>query len=90
MSTRTQREHFERAHDRYQNHYYDKYSIFYREKIILEKLKGEFLDAKKILEIGCGGGANFREFRRLGLVKDHYHAIDISPSAIKEFQKLAP
>ena len=36
-----------------------------------------------ILEIGCGGGSNFRTFSKLGLNNGKYFAIDISPKAVE-------
>ncbi len=59
MGTENQQKHFEKIHDRYQYHYYDRYSNFYRKKIILSKIKNFFKNKKNILEIGCGGGSNY-------------------------------
>jgi len=47
MTTDNQRVHYERIHDRYQKHYYDRYSNYYRSKLYLNKLSREF-QGKKI------------------------------------------
>ena len=39
MTNSNQQKHFENIHDRYQYHYYDKYSNYYRKKVILDKIK---------------------------------------------------
>lgn len=41
MANQTQRDHFQVLHDKYQDHYYDRYSNYYREKIIITKIKNE-------------------------------------------------
>jgi SAM-dependent methyltransferase len=83
-----QREHFQGIHDKYQDHYYDRYSNYYREKIIITKIKNELRKNDKILEVGCGGGSNFRTFSKLGLINGKYHAIDISPKAVENFNEI--
>lgn len=85
-----QAEHFEKVHDRYQEHYYDEYSLHYRSEVISKKIDVELSRAKKVLEIGCGGGANYREFIKRGHEFLRYHAVDISASAVDEFNKNVP
>ena len=85
MSNNIQQKHFERIHDRYQYHYYDKYSNFYRKKVILDKIR-KFFEKKNILEIGCGGGSNYLIFKREKLIENkNYLALDISSKAVKDF-----
>jgi SAM-dependent methyltransferase len=88
MSNQTQRDHFEVLHDKYQDHYFDRYSNYYREKIIIAKIKNELKKSDDILEIGCGGGSNFRTFSKLGLIHGKYFAIDISPKAVENFNEI--
>lgn len=89
MSTNTQREHFEEVHDRYQDHYYDEYSNYYREKVLIAKFRHLFADRASILEIGCGGGSNFKNLRSFGLINGTYLALDISPKAVADFNETA-
>lgn len=88
MSNQTQHDHFEVLHDKYQDHYFDRYSNYYREKIIIAKIKNELKKSDDILEIGCGGGSNFRTFSKLGLINGKYFAIDISPKAVENFNEM--
>lgn len=81
---------FQEIHDRYQYHYYDKFSNFYRKKIIINKIKKFFKDKRNILEIGCGGGSNYKVFRKEKLlINKEYLALDISPKAIFDFNKIS-
>ena len=88
MATEKQREHFEKVHNRYQDHYYDSYSNFYRSNVIINKIKPFFCDIGSYLEIGCGGGSNYQSFVREGLIKGNYYALDISQKSVDNFNYL--
>ena len=90
MATNKQREHFENIHDRYQDHYYDSYSNYYREKIIDSKMVEYLAQANSVLEIGCGGASNYLRFAEQGFSFQTYDAIDISPPAVKDFNSATP
>ena len=89
MTNSNQQKHFENIHDRYQYHYYDKYSNFYRKSVILDKIKIFFKNKKNILEVGCGGGSNYLTFKKEKLIGNNkYLALDISSKAISDFNRL--
>ena len=88
MSNQTQRDHFEVLHDKYQDHYFDRDSHYYRENVIIAKIKNELKKSNNILEVGCGGGSNFRTFSKLDLINGKYFAIDISPKAVENFNEI--
>lgn len=81
---------FQKIHDRYQNHYFDKFSNFYRKKIVINKIKESFKGKKSILEVGCGGGSNYKVFRKEKiLINKEYLALDIAPKAINDFNLIS-
>ena len=81
---------FQKLHDRYQYHYFDKFSNFYRKKIVIDKIKIYFKGKKNILEIGCGGGSNYNVFKKGKLlINKKYLALDIAPKAIEDFNQIS-
>ena len=85
MSSSNQKQLFEDLHLNYQDHYFDAYSNLYRDELIYNKIALHIIKAKRVLEVGCGGGHNFLDFVKLGMSADTYHAIDISSKAAAEF-----
>ena len=79
---------FEEIHEEYQRNYFDKYSNYYKREIILKKIKKFFLNKKNILEVGCGGGTNFKMFLENKFIEDQYYAVDISKKAVLNFNKI--
>ena len=83
-----QEELFENIYDEYQNNYCDSYSNYYKKNIILKKIKKFFSNKKNILEVGCGGGTNFKMFLENNFIENQYYAIDISKKAVDNFNKV--
>ncbi|MBF0561139.1 MAG: class I SAM-dependent methyltransferase [Alphaproteobacteria bacterium] len=58
-NTNTQKAHFEALHARYEAHYYDKWSMKYRNEFIYGPLWGDLdLNGLRIAELACGSGHN--------------------------------
>lgn len=87
MSSSNQKQLFEDLHSNYQDHYFDAYSNLYRDELIYNKIAPHIIKAKRVLEVGCGGGHNFLDFVKLGMSANTYHAIDISSKAATEFNE---
>ena len=51
----------------YQDHYFDKESVYYREEIYIKKLKKYFEGSVDILEVGCGDGSNIEILEKNGI-----------------------
>ena len=88
MIRKSQSELFNNIHDKYKDNYYDKYSNFYRNKVVLCKIKKFFNLKKSILEVGCGGGSNYRIFQKNQMITDLYYAIDISEKCVDDFNNM--
>ena len=88
MKRKSQSELFNNILNKYKDNYYDQYSNFYRNKVILSKIK-KFCNFKKsILEVGCGGGSNYMIFQKNNMISGSYYAIDISEKCVEDFNKM--
>ena len=81
----TQKTHFEQLHDAYESHYYDKWSMRYRDEFIYGVLWGDLdLNGKDVAELACGSGHNtealLKAFPRANVV-----GFDISPPACRDY-----
>lgn len=81
----TQKGHFEQLHESYEAHYYDKWSMRYRQEFIYNVLWRDLdLNGKKIAELACGSGHNtealLKAFPRASVV-----GYDISPPACRDY-----
>lgn len=86
--SRRQEAHYETIHDAYHAHYYDEWSLAYRDRFILAPLlDGLDLNDKRILDVACGSGFNTqllqRRYPRLSAV-----GVDISPSACADYSQV--
>jgi len=86
VTENTQKAHFEQLHDTYEAHYYDKWSMRYRDEFIYNVLWGDLdLNGKKIAELACGSGHNtealLKAFPRAEVV-----GFDISPPACRDYE----
>jgi SAM-dependent methyltransferase len=82
-----QKVHYERIHDEYEAHYYDKYSLEYREQFILSPLLAHVdLNDRDVLDVASGSGHNTlllrRHFPRMRAV-----GLDISDSACEAYRE---
>ena len=82
-----QAEHYEKIHEEYQYHYFDKFSKFYRRIVIFEKIIEIIEKSKSTLEVGCGGRENLNELLSMSDNIKVYHGVDISKKAINLFNK---
>jgi SAM-dependent methyltransferase len=76
-----QQAHYEIIHDEYHAHYYDTWSLAYRERFILDPLlAGVDLNRKRVLDVASGSGFNTQLLQRRypGVIAT---GVDISPSA---------
>ena len=83
-----QAKHYDRIHDEYQNHYFDKYSKYYRKEIIFKKIIRILNKSDSILEVGCGGPENLNELLKLSKKINIYLGFDISKNAVELFNKI--
>ena len=70
----------------YQDHYFDKESVYYREEIYIKKLKKYFEGSIDILEVGCGDGSNIEILEKNGILEKNFYGLDISNNNCKLFQ----
>lgn len=82
-----QKVHYERIHDEYEAHYYDRYSLSYREQFILDPLLADVnLNDRDVLDVASGSGHNTlllrRHFPRMRAV-----GLDISDSACEAYRR---
>ena len=80
-----QAEHYKRIHDEYQYHYFDKYSKFYRRRLIFEQIIRIIENSESTLEVGCGGRENLNELLKMTDSIKIYHGVDISKKAVDSF-----
>jgi SAM-dependent methyltransferase len=81
-----QKDHYERIHATYAEHYYDEFSTEYRRQFFFDYLfNGLDLNGKQVGDLCCGDGVNSlavrRQFPRAMLT-----GFDISPTAVKTFR----
>ena len=88
MKNKSQAELFNKIHNKYKDNYYDKYSNFYRSKVILSKFRKFFDFKKNILEVGCGGGSNYEIFQKNHMISGYYYAMDISKECVDDFNNM--
>lgn len=87
MTQNIQKEHYERIHDAYEDHYYDQTSLDYRSRYILAPLiAGVDLENARIADIACGSGWNTRLLSQM-LPKATFHGFDISEPACEGYRK---
>lgn len=82
-----QKSHFEDIHEEYKKHYYDEFSMAYRERFIYKKMfSGIDLQNLKVAEIACGDGSNSKfikiEYKPMKIV-----GYDISEKACAEYRQ---
>jgi SAM-dependent methyltransferase len=82
-----QKVHYERIHDEYEAHYYDRHSLRYREQFILHPLlAGLDLNDRDVLDVASGSGHNTmllrRRFPRMRSI-----GLDISGSACDAYRR---
>lgn len=86
-----QKKHFESIHEEYVADYDDRFSSYYKEKIIYSYLAREinqkFPTPVRVLEIACGSGANLKALSNFLNSRNKYHGVDISQFAIDDFTK---
>ncbi len=64
-ASQRQKHHYERIHDDYTDHYYDRQSMAYRDRFVYRPLfEGLALDGKCIADLACGSGQNSNELLR--------------------------
>lgn len=78
---------FERIHDDYVAHYYDTWSMRYREEFIFPFISnGVDLNTERVAELACGSGYNSlalqQQFPKVSL-----SGFDISPSACADYER---
>lgn len=86
-SSAAQKEHFERLHDLYERHYYDRWSLYYRNEFLYPPLwDGLDLNGKRVAELACGSGHNSKalltRYPQAELV-----GFDISPRACAAYRQ---
>jgi SAM-dependent methyltransferase len=81
-----QKAHFETIHDEYEAHYYDPWSLRYRDEFILPFIwEKQGLNALRVAELACGSGHNSLALRnRFPEMK--VTGFDISPSACDSYE----
>ena len=82
-----QAEHYEKIHEEYQYHYFDKFTKFYRRIVIFERIIAIIENSKSTLEVGCGGRENLNELLKMTDSIKIYDGVDISKKAINLFNK---
>ena len=82
-----QAEHYKKIHETYQDHYFDRYSRYYRKKIIFNKIIKFIETSDSTLDIGCGGPENYFELKKISKKIKVYHGVDISKDAVDLFKK---
>ncbi len=82
-----QAEHYKKIHETYQNHYFDRYSRYYRKKIIFNKIIKFIETSNSTLDIGCGGPENYFELKKISKKIKVYHGVDISKDAVDLFKE---
>ena len=86
-STNPQAQHYNEILDDYDRHYYDRYSLAYRERFILEPLlKGVDLCGKRVADLASGSGETSiylaEEFQGVELT-----GFDVSPKACRRYRE---
>ena len=86
--TNPQKVHYERIHTAYEDHYYDRYSMQYRDEIIFKELfDGINFNGKKVAELACGSGYNSQYL--INIFSDIIiTGFDISKKAVESYKKL--
>ena len=78
---------FEKIHDTYVAHYYDAWSMRYREEFIFPFISGGMdLNGKWVAELACGSGQNSLALRR-HFPRIELRGFDISPSACADYER---
>ena len=87
LASERQIAHFEKVHDDYVAHYYDAWSMRYREEFIFPFISsGQDLNDKRVAELACGSGYNSLALRqRFPGVR--LTGFDISPSACADYAR---
>jgi len=83
-----QQAHYENIHDEYEAHYYDEWSLAYRDRFILDPLlEGVDLNGQRVLDVASGSGFNTRLLqRRYPTIRAT--GVDISPSACAAYSQI--
>jgi len=83
-----QRDHFERVHQKYAAHYYDKWSLLYRSEFILAPLfEGIDLEGRLVADLACGNGHNSLLLRSRFPTASTV-GFDISPTACAAYEQV--
>lgn len=78
---------FEKIHDQYVEHYYDDWSMRYREEFIFPLItQGLDLNNKTVAELACGSGYNSLALRNK-FPEASLFGFDISPSACADYER---
>jgi SAM-dependent methyltransferase len=88
LAPNAQRDHYERILTAYDAHYYDAWSMRYRDEFIYRPMWGDLdLDGKIVADLACGSGFNSKSlverFPRAKAV-----GFDVSPSACMEYRRI--
>jgi SAM-dependent methyltransferase len=86
-STNTQARHYNTIIDDYDRHYYDRYSLRYRERFILEPLlNGVDLRGKRVADLASGSGETSAYLART-VAGVELTGFDISPEACRRYRE---
>lgn len=82
-----QKQHYERIHDAYEQHYYDPTSLSFRDRFIYRQMfEGLDLDGKTVADLACGSGFNslavLRRFPQASVF-----GLDISSAACAAYER---
>ena len=87
MQEITEKEHYDKIAEVYQDHYFDKESRYYRSKIQVERFKKYLEGSKDILDIGCGDGSFIEILIDNKILDKNYFGLDVSFKNTQLFNK---
>ena len=83
--SKNQSKHYDKISKKYQEHYFDNESKYYRSKIFIQRFKKYLDDGVEILDVGCGNGSYIEILEENGIKGKNYCGLDTSIENTKLF-----